>query len=270
MFVIILFMTISLTVLISNKLINLDDDNENAYQFDTNENYAIFGLFCLGLVLETLKTVMSAKVFWLVAFFYFMLISIVMIILNSQKRARIDKMREDSKEVYDILQKLIDPKNKGFDYNNILFELSYKYGDVCSVKLPVDPTTVEEVAKKGKFDTFVNQFNTFYPKYNWSFRVVANERYMEFVGSLKPPIVANWSGSWLHNTKHIPVGVSDKGEVLWKMADVPKNRKGRSQFVNEFGQLVEVDWTTPVTPQALIGGGTNGGKAIGIKQEIDV
>ena len=52
MFILIFFLILSSTQFINNKIIEVSDDSEDAYNFNARDSLIIVGLFLLGIVLQ--------------------------------------------------------------------------------------------------------------------------------------------------------------------------------------------------------------------------
>ena len=113
----------------------------------------------------------------------------------------------------------------------------------------------------------VDSWNKYLPDYEWVPEFDYAARECAFVGTPLPPHVARYPGSWLRPAEFIPIGLTGLGELAWVINSF--KGEGRSLYVYEDGKKAKtVD--SPSAPQALVVGGTGGGKAIYVDQEIDV
>lgn len=266
MFILVFFVVVALSQHIVNQLMGISLENAESYTLSHKDSLYIVVLFVLGIFLQIFVPLIDAfdKMYWYLVFGYVLALTIVMSLAMVQKRARIEKQQESIKLVYEILQRLVDKKNKGLDFNNVPFTLYYKYGNINRIDVVVEPTTFDEK----QVEAFLPQLNNFFPNFDWRHDLHLEERYFSFVGSDKPPQLARWMGSHLRHFLYMPVGVSGDGEVAWKPDDVPKDKMFESSFLDEKGNPIPTKKVHP-NPQGLVCGATGGGKAIWIEQEID-
>lgn len=254
MYILIFFLVISITQFVNNKLMDLSDDSEDAYNFEKKDSLIIAGLFLLGIILQiTSKFSFFITFYWFICISYFLACFITIVILLQFKKNSILKKREEMKQVYEILQKLVDKKGEGLDFNNPPFTLNYKYGNIQQITVFVEPTIFGTDPEK-VIMPFIPQLNAFLPTYNWSYELHLDQRYIDFIGNDKPPTMARWPGSWLRHFRYMPMGLSGKGEIAYQPDSVPKNKFGRSMFLNEHGDPVDTDKSLPTQPQGLICG----------------
>jgi len=263
MFILIFFLVISISQFVSNKMINLSDDSEDAYTFTKKDSLIIVILFVVGIVLQIVSKMLLTSFYWVAAGIYLFASLILMLIILQTRKTQLLQQREQLQQVYDILQKLVDKKGEGLDFNNPPFTLEYKYGNVQRIVVPVDPVALADVKDlTSAMVPYMAQLDNFLPTYKWTFEKHLEQRYIEFIGEDKPPTLAKWPGSWLRNYRFMPVGISGKGEIGFTADDIKKADVGRSLFKNEEGEYIPQDTTLPKQPQSLICGATGGGKSV--------
>lgn len=255
MFILIFFLVISISQFVSNKMINLSDDSEDAYTFTKKDSLIIVILLVVGIVLQIVSKMLLTSFYWVAAGIYLFASLILMLIILQTRKTQLLQQREQLQQVYDILQKLVDKKGEGLDFNNPPFTLDYKYGNVQRIVVPVDPVALADVKDlTSAMVPYMTQLDNFLPTYKWAFDKHLEQRYIEFIGEDKPPERAKWPGSWLRNFRFMPVGISGKGEVGFMADDYPSSQVGRSLYKNEEGEYLAIDKTLPKQPQALVCG----------------
>lgn len=252
MFILIYFLVVALSQFITNKLLGISDDNEDSYSYNKKDSLILIILFIIGIILQILtkyiKTISKYTIWFLLL--YTLSILVVMLVFSTIKKHRVEKQREEISQVYEILQRMVDRKNEGLDFNNVPFKLGYKYGNINKIDVVVEPTSFDEKI----LSMILQQLNAFLPTFTWGYELHLEERYMTFIGHDKPPNLARWPGSWLRHFRFMPVGISGKGEVAWQPDSVPKNRMGHSQYLDEKGNPIPTDTSLPKQPQGLVAG----------------
>ena len=266
MFILIFFLVVAVSQFIVNKMLCISDENEDSYAYSKKDSLVLAILFLIGIVLQIIspRIEILRTVYWWACGIYFMAAIIIMLIFMSVKKARIEKIHEEIKQVYEILQKMVDRKNEGLDFNNVPFTLSYKYGNINKIDVVVEPTSFDEKV----LSVILQQLNNFLPTFTWSYELHLEERFMTFVGNDKPPTMARWPGSWLRPLHAFPMGISGNGELIWQPDSANKKRLGRSLFLDEKGNPVKADMSLSKAPQGLCAGGTGGGKSVAIQNLI--
>lgn len=248
MFIVIFFITVAMSQYIANKMLNIDNDNKDSYIFERKESLIIFIILLVGIILQLLSKIsIFNKLFWPLSGIYLCSSLITMMLVMSKKKARIEQVRVEITQIYEILQKLVDKKNEGLNFNKVPFELSYKYGYVQQIKVAVEPTTFDDKI----LSMLLQQLNSFLPKFEWNYEPHLEERYILLVGSDKPPNLARWPGSWLRHFRYMPIGISGDGEVGWQPDVIPKNRMGESQYLDEYNKPIPTNTKLPRQPQGL-------------------
>lgn len=253
MFVLIYFLVVAIAQYTTNRLLSISDENEDSYTFEKLDGAVLAILLLVGIILQIIvpKVRVLDESFWIIAAIYAFSVLISMIIFSTVKKSKIEKQREEIKQVYDILQRMVDKKNQGLDFNNVPFTLGYKYGNINKIDVVVEPTTFDEK----QLSTLILQLNNFLPTFTWNYELHLEERYMTFIGEDKPPEVARWHGSWLRPAKMFPAGVSGKGELIWQPDSISKSLQGRSLFTDNEGNPLPADLSLSKAPQGLIAGG---------------
>ncbi len=250
----------SLSQFITNKVMGIDDTLEDSYTYSDKDSKYIGILFIVGILLEiltrlnirSLKTVLG-NIYWILVAVYGGIALLLMVIISTMKRENILKKREDLIQVYEILQKLVDKKGEGLDFNNVPFELGYKYGEIQKISVQVDPVSFTGGDKL--LIPIVGQLDNFLPTFKWNYSTSRlNERILEFIGEDKPPTIARWPGSWLRYFRFMPMGIAGKGEVGFKPDSIPKGEEGRSQFIDENGNPIPGILDMPNAPQGMVSG----------------
>lgn len=251
MFILIFFLLLSLSQFINNKVLSISDDSEDAYAFNKKDSVILGILFLVGIILQILgQFKLIDSIFWWACLGYFLISFIILIVILQVRKTSIIKKREEMTRVYEILQKLVDKKGEGLDYNNAPFTLGYKYGNINLIRVTIDPITFDEKI----LVPLLSQLNNFLPTYTWNFDLHLDQRYIDFNGLDKPPTMARWPGSWLRPAKFMPLGLTGKGEIPFTPDSVNKKTLGRSLFLDNSGNPIEADTSLPSQPQALVCG----------------
>lgn len=246
----------ALVQFVNNKTMGLSDDSEDAYNFTRKDSIIIGMVFVAAIALQVVSGFgFLDKLFWPLCIIYLVVSTILLIVILQIRKGAILKKREEIQQVYEILQKLVDKKGEGLDFNNPPFSLSYKHGNIQDIRVPVDPVALSDVKDlTSSMVPYITQLDNFLPTYKWTFEKHLESRYIEFLGEEKPPQMARWPGAWLRNFRFMPMGLSGRGEVGFTADDVPKDLVGRSLYIDEEGHIVEQDTTLPKQPQALVAG----------------
>lgn len=249
MFIFAFFIVLSLSQFVCNKLINISDESESSYVFNKRDSLIIGSIFIISIALQVFSSKFN-KLYWIILGVYTVISTITLIIILQFRKQEIAKQREQIQQVYEILQKLVDKKNQGLDFDNIPFSLGYKHGNIQKIKVAVEPTQFTSDPSKTVM-SFIPQLNAFLPEYNWNYDLHLEERYIMFYGNDKPPTMARWPGSWLRHFRFMPLGLSGEGEIAYQPDSIPKNEYGRSLYYNEHGEPVDTDKSLPTQPQVL-------------------
>ena len=262
MFILTFFIVVALTQFITNKILKLSDENKISYSYSKRDGLIICGFLVVGVLLQVLLKV-EGKMFFIVDGIYAAAILFTMIVLATMKKVVVEKQKEDMKKVFDVLGPAL-PKNAEFDINTLPFKLDYEDNKINKITMDIiNPTTFKE-------DLAINiclSLNKYLPDYEWVPEFDYAARECAFVGTPLPPHVARYPGSWLRPAEFIPIGLTGLGELAWVINSF--KGEGRSLYVYDDGKKAKtVD--SPSAPQALVVGGTGGGKSIYKEQEIDV
>lgn len=263
MFIIAFILTISIVDYISNRTMGIDTESDDSYSQTKQSTLFYIIVFLIGLVLQLLSSKIEflEKYYWYALIAYILASIIIAFILSQVKKSAIEKKREELLNIYQIVKPLVDKKGTELDFNNVPFELDYKYKNVNKITINVEPTTFKEA----QCAALLQQLNAFLPTFTWNYKLRLEERQVDFIGFDKPPTLARWPGAWLRDSRYMPVGIDGIGEVAWQLDSISKNKMGRSQFLDEKGKPIGTDTSIPSQPQGLVCGGTGGGKSVAIQ-----
>lgn len=263
MYVLIYFLSVSLSQYISNITMDVTTDNEENFNYSRQDSLLLIGLFIVAIILQAVNNLIINYAVWVMLTYLLVSVSITLT-LTTLRKQRIEKTREEITQIYEILHNLVDKKGKGVDFNNVPFTLEHKYNTINKIDVIVDPITFDDKY----LPEYLNQLNNFLSTYTWNYELHLEERKISFVGYDKPPTVARWKGSWLRPTRFFSLGITGKGEFGWLPDKVDKKRLGKSQFLDEMGNPLPADMELPSAPQGLICGATGGGKSVAVQNII--
>lgn len=263
MYVLIYFLSVSLSQYISNITMDVTTDNEENFNYSRQDSLLLIGLFIVAIILQAVNNLIINYAIWVMLTYLLVSVSITLT-LTTLRKQRIEKTREEITQIYEILHNLVDKKGKGVDFNNVPFTLEHKYNTINKIDVIVDPITFDDKY----LPEYLNQLNNFLSTYTWNYELHLEERKISFVGYDKPPTVARWKGSWLRPTRFFSLGITGKGEFGWLPDKVDKKRLGKSQFLDEMGNPLPADMELPTAPQGLICGATGGGKSVAVQNII--
>lgn len=263
MYVLIYFLSVSLSQYISNITMDVTTDNEENFNYSRQDSLLLIGLFIVAIILQAVNNLIINYALWVMLTYLLVSVSITLT-LTTLRKQRIEKTREEITQIYEILHNLVDKKGKGVDFNNVPFTLEHKYNTINKIDVIVDPITFDDKY----LPEYLNQLNNFLSTYTWNYELHLEERKISFVGYDKPPTVARWQGSWLRPTRFFTLGITGKGEIAWMPDKVDKKRLGKSQFLDEMGNPLQADMELPPAPQGLICGATGGGKSVAVQNII--
>ena len=263
MYVLIYFLSVSLSQYISNITMDVTTDNEENFNYSRQDSLLLIGLFIVAIILQAVNNLIINYAIWVMLTYLLVSVSITLT-LTALRKQRIEKTREEITQIYEILHNLVDKKGKGVDFNNVPFTLEHKYNTINKIDVIVDPITFDDKY----LPEYLNQLNNFLSTYTWNYELHLEERKISFVGYDKPPTVARWKGSWLRPTRFFSLGITGKGEFGWLPDKVDKKRLGKSQFLDEMGNPLPADMELPTAPQGLICGATGGGKSVAVQNII--
>jgi len=261
MFIFIFFLIVALSQFVTNKLLNISDDNSVGYTYSKRDSLILVGFLGASILFQILP-LKGHKIFWILCGIYAFALLLTMVILATLKKIIIIKQREELQQVFDVLEPVL-PKNTELDMNNPPFKLGYEDTKINRITISINPNTFKETVAVN----LCLSLNKYLPNYEWVNEFDFAARECAFVGTPLPPGIAKYKGSWLRPTEFIPIGLSGLGEVSWNLNSI-KN-VGRSCYIYDDGKTAKtVD--TPSAPQALCVGSTGGGKAIYTEQEVRV
>lgn len=263
MYVLIYFLSVSLSQYISNITMDVTTDNEENFNYSKQDSLLLIGLFVVAIILQSINSLIMNYAIWVMLVYLLVSVSITLT-LTTLRKQRIEKTRAEITQIYEILHNLVDKKGKGVDFNNVPFTLEHKYNTINKIDVTVDPITFDDKY----LPEYLNQLNNFLSTYTWNYELHLEERLVSFVGYDKPPTVARWQGNWLRPTRFFTLGITGKGEIAWMPDKVDKKRLGKSQFLDEMGNPLQADMELPSAPQGLICGATGGGKSVAVQNII--
>lgn len=263
MYVLIYFLSVSLSQYISNITMDVTTDNEENFNYSRQDSLLLIGLFIVAIILQAVNNLIINYAIWVMLVYLLISVSITLT-LTTLRKQRIEKTREEITQIYEILHNLVDKKGKGVDFNNVPFTLEHKYNTINKIDVIIDPITFDDKY----LPEYLNQLNNFLSTYTWNYELHLEERKISFVGYDKPPTVARWKGSWLRPTRFFTLGITGKGEIAWMPDKVDKKKLGKSQFLDEMGNPLQADMELPPAPQGLICGATGGGKSVAVQNII--
>lgn len=263
MYVLIYFLSVSLSQYISNITMDVTTDNEENFNYSRQDSLLLIGLFVVAIILQAVNNLIIN--YAILVMLVYLLVSVsITLTLTTLRKQRIEKTREEITQIYEILHNLVDKKGKGVDFNNVPFTLEHKYNTINKIDVTVDPITFDDKY----LPEYLNQLNNFLSTYTWNYELHLEERRVSFIGYDKPPTVARWQGNWLRPTRFFTLGITGKGEIAWMPDKVDKKKLGKSQFLDEMGNPLQADMELPAAPQGLICGATGGGKSVAVQNII--
>ena len=250
MYILAFFIVFAVSQFLTNKLLNVSDENTISYSYSKRDGLIIFCFLVAGILLQVFAK-LEGKIFWIVLGSYAFAILLTMIVLATMKKVIVEKQKEDMKKVFDVLAPAL-PKNAEFDMNSLPFRLSYENNQINRITMDiVNPTTFKEDLAI----TICLSLNKYLPSYEWVPEFDYAARECAFVGTPLPPHVARYKGSWLRPAEFIPIGLTGLGELAWVINSY--KGEGRSLYKYEDGKIAKtVD--SPSAPQALVVGGPLG------------
>lgn len=263
MYVLIYFLSVSLSQYISNITMDVTTDNEENFNYSRQDSLLLIGLFVVAIILQAVNSLIMNYAVWVMLTYLLVSVSITLT-LTTLRKQRIEKTREEITQIYEILHSLVDKKGKGVDFNNVPFTLEHKYNTINRIDVTVDPVSFDDKY----LPEYLNQLNNFLSTYTWNYELHLEERKVSFIGYDKPPTVARWKGNWLRPTRFFSLGITGKGEFGWLPDKVDKKKLGKSQFLDEMGNPLPADMELPTAPQGLVCGATGGGKSVAVQNII--
>lgn len=260
MYIIVYFVVLSLSQQFTNQSLGINNENRYSYSFGKEDGI----LLALGFIIGVVLTIFSLFQ-WYLLLGYTVGLTIVCLIAMNTRKNRVLKIKEETQLIYDILQKFVDKKGKGLDYNNPPFELKYKYGTINQIDVQVDPANFDDK----QFPIFLDQLNNFLPTYTWQYELKLEQRLVSFLGKDKPPTFAKWAGSWLQDFRFLPLGISGSGEVGIRLQNISSKKLNKSQFKDSNGDNVPIDTGMSYQPHTLICGTTGSGKSVTVNVSIN-
>ena len=267
MFVFVLFLAISISTWLNNNSNNISNDNPDSYSFDGKSKFLVLGLFLIALILDfTSGFYRDIKSFVLLGYVIVSFFS--MMTSNYLRIEEIKKKRGLINEIYQCLETLDNKKKdpeEEIDFNTIPFNYVLDESQVLSLvdyQMQGNPNNY----KDRNIILCIDSLNRVFSDRNWIYTIDIENRSLKFIGEQHPPDRAMYPGSDLRPWNWIPLGVNGKGELGWNLG---ADEIYSSLFKYENG-LSASTLNVSKAPQALVLGPTGGGKAIYIKQKVQI
>ena len=242
MFIFVFFIVVALSQFITNKILNISDDNTVGYTYSKRDSLVILLFLAIAVGLQFIKFENKKLLFILLGVYFFGTV-LTMVILATVKRVIIARQREELQQVFDVLTPVL-PKNIELDFNNPPFKLGYEKHQINRIIIEINPNTFKETVATN----LCLSLNKYLPNYEWMSEFDFAARECIFVGTPLPPGVAKYPGSWLRPAEFIPIGLSGLGEISWTINSVKDT--GSSLYIYDDGKKAKtVD--SPSAPQAL-------------------
>ena len=242
MFIFVFFIVVALSQFITNKILNISDDNTVGYTYSKRDSLVILLFLAIAVGLQFIKFENKKLLFILLGVYFFGTV-LTMVILATVKRVIIARQREELQQVFDVLTPVL-PKNIELDFNNPPFKLGYEKHQINRIIIEINPNTFKETVATN----LCLSLNKYLPNYEWMSEFDFAARECIFVGTPLPPSVAKYPGSWLRPAEFIPIGLSGLGEISWTINSVKDT--GSSLYIYDDGKKAKtVD--SPSAPQAL-------------------
>lgn len=255
MFIFTFFLVVIVSQFVTNRILNISDDNSVGYSYSKKHTFILLGFLLLGILFQKLAFLKEKpKIYWIVCGSYAFAILLTMVIFATIKKVILVKQREEIQAVFAVLEPVIPNeakvKNKETqefemrDINKPPFKLGYEDNKINRITIKINPNTFKETVAVN----LCLSLNKYLPNYEWVNEFDFAARECSFVGTPLPPSVARYQGSWLRPTEFIPIGLSGLGEVSWTINSIKDT--GKSNYIYDDGKLAKtVD--TPSAPQAL-------------------
>lgn len=269
MFVLSFVVLLSITTMLNNKKEDINEENVNSFKFDKRGVVVILMCFLTGITLDFLvKKYFYEKFFITLGIYSFLCLS-SLIIINQFRLMAIEKEKEEIKQIYEILDVLVMPKNREIDYNEVPFEIVYNKGNKNQIDRVVVNMENPEKFKDAVITQAVYNFNKFLPYREWVVDTDFPERTCTFIGNKLPPELAKFPGSDLRPWNWIPLGLGGNGEIGWNLG-ASKSNIGESLYIYEDTKMKAGTIDISKAPQALTVGSTGGGKSIVISEIVEI
>ena len=252
MYILLFFLVFSITQWVTNKMLNISDDNINSYTYSKRDGFVILGFLLVAIGLCFTK--FTGKMFWTICGGYAAMLFFTMLVLAAIKRQEIEKQRAELQQIFEVLTPVL-PKNLELDMNNPPFKLEYEKNKVNKITIEINPNTFKESVASN----LCLSLNKFLPTYEWLSDFDYAARECSFKGTPLPPEKAKYPGGWLRPPEWFTLGLNGKGEVPW-IINTPKNQ-GRSLYVYDDGKRANTI-QSPSAPQALVVGSPLGLKTV--------
>ena len=253
MFIFTFFLVVIVSQFVTNRILNISDDNSVGYSYSKKHTFILLGFLLLGILFQKLAFLKEKpKIYWIVCGSYAFAILLTMVIFATIKKVILVKQREEIQAVFAVLEPVIPNeakvKNKETqefemrDINKPPFKLGYEDNKINRITIKINPNTFKETVAVN----LCLSLNKYLPNYEWVNEFDFAARECSFVGTPLPPSVARYQGSWLRPTEFIPIGLSGLGEVSWTINSIKDT--GKSNYIYDDGKLAK----TVDTPSAPI------------------
>ena len=95
MYILTFLLIIALSQYITNKILNISDNNSVGYSYSKRDSLIIVIFFGISVLLQYVSKFMPVKIFWLGCAIYGGSIIIVMVVLATIKKVIVEKQRDD-------------------------------------------------------------------------------------------------------------------------------------------------------------------------------
>ena len=269
MFTISFIILLSIVTMLNNKQQDISDENTNSFKFDKSGIITMMICFFVGLLLDfTVKKFFYDKYFIVLGVYSFLSLA-ALVIINQFRLNAIEREKEEIKQIFEILDSLVMPKNREIDYNEVPFKIIYNKGNKNEIDKVIVNMENPEKFKDASITQAVYNFNKFLPYREWIVDTDFPERTCTFIGNKLPPNIALFPGSDLRPWNWIPLGLGGNGELGWNLGAKSSNI-GESLYIYEDSNVKAGTIEVSKAPQALTVGSTGGGKAIFIGEIVDI
>ena len=173
MFILVFFIVVAVSQYVTNKILNISDDNTVGYTYSKRDSLIIVGFLLLAVGLQFLK--LKGKVLLIFLGVYLFGTLLTMVILATFKRVIIERQRQELQQIFDVLAPVL-PKNAELDFNNPPFKLGYEKHQVNRITIEINPNTFKETVAVN----LCLSLNKYLPNYEWmnEFDFATREMYL--------------------------------------------------------------------------------------------
>lgn len=265
---IIFILVMSVSLYIANKKMNTTESEIK----NGKDGLIYLSIFAVSLLVDLITAKMNINIPIIVYPIVAIVEVIISIMINAKREAAIKNKHAMIKQIIQCLAPVRKGKamdediDKHLEDQDLGFDVKFnKKGDLEEIKCEIDDPTkwTDDIITRIVFN-----LNKFIPTKQWVSHADFPKLECTFEGTKLPPNIAKYPGSFLRPNNYIPIGVNGEGELGWNLG-AKKSEIGDSLFVYDDG--TPANTIIPAkAPQALVGGSTGGGKAIFVKQEVEV